>query len=262
MPEAESREKYTSAFIRSCWDFLTTKEQTDLSSMTMTMKEDINANICAFCKSDEFEYTSFERICIECGSVITLIHTDESGLTYSQQCDMDQQAYPYRRANHFQEWLIQFQGKETTIVPDEVFEKIRNQMKRQRIESTNDLNEKNIKQIMKTLRLNKYYEHIPQVLLRMNGKHPPRLTEATEEKMKIMFNEIQAPFDKAIREVAPTRKNFLSYSYVLRKFVELLELDDLIPHFPLLKSREKLTVQDKIWKHICGQMEWRFIPSV
>ena len=44
------------------------------------------------------------------------------------------------------------------------------------------------------------------------------------------------------------RKNFLSYAYVLHKFCQLLELDDLLPYFPLLKSREKLQQQDQIWE--------------
>ena len=58
------------------------------------------------------------------------------------------------------------------------------------------------------------------------------------------------------------RKNFLSYSYVLHKFCELLELDELLSHFPLLKSREKLQQQDKIWECICNDLKWQYIPSV
>ena len=56
-----------------------------------------------------------------------------------------------------------------------------------------------------------------------------------------MFKEIQVPFMKHCPE---NRKNFLSYSYVLHKFCELLELDYLLEYFPLLKSREKLQQQD------------------
>ena len=74
VPEAESREKYTSEFIRLCWDFLTAKEQKDLSSM-LTPVTNSNSR-CEFCKSDRFEYTSFERICKTCSSVITIIHND------------------------------------------------------------------------------------------------------------------------------------------------------------------------------------------
>ena len=55
------------------------------------------------------------------------------------------------------------------------------------------------------------------------------LIEETEEKLRVMFKEIQGPFAK----VCPKgRKNFLSYSYVLHKFAELLELDDFLMCFP------------------------------
>ena len=58
------------------------------------------------------------------------------------------------------------------------------------------------------------------------------------------------------------RKNFLSYSYVLHKFCELLELDELLSYFPLLKSREKLQQQDNIWEKICSSLKWQYIASI
>jgi hypothetical protein len=38
--------------------------------------------------------------------------------------------------------------------------------------------------------------------------------------------------------------------------------DGLLPYFPLLKSSEKLYAQDQIWKNICRELQWQFIPSV
>ena len=32
--------------------------------------------------------------------------------------------------------------------------------------------------------------------------------------------------------------------------------------FPLLKSREKLRSQDKIWEAICADLKWEFISSI
>jgi len=70
---------------------------------------------------------------------------------------------------------------------------------------------------------------------------------------------IQVPFVKHCPE---KRKNFLSYSYVLHKFVQLLGMHELTACFPLLKSRQKLYQQDTIWKKICKELEWPFIKSV
>ena len=68
-----------------------------------------------------------------------------------------------------------------------------------------------------------------------------------EEKLCIMFRDIQAPF---LKHCPKDRKNFLSYSYVLYKFFQILGLNEYLKYFPLLKSREKLYLQDQIWKKI------------
>ena len=82
------------------------------------------------------------------------------------------------------------------------------------------------------------------------------MSRELEDKLRLMFKEIQIPFAKACPS---DRKNFLNYNYIIHKFVELLELDDFIDCFPLLKSREKLYQQDQIWKKICDELQWEFI---
>jgi hypothetical protein len=113
--------------------------------------------------------------------------------------------------------------------------------------------------ILKRLKLNKYYEHIAHINLRINGQPAPVMTRATEEKLRSMFKEIQAPF---IKNCPSGRKNFLSYAFVLHKFCQLLGLDDFLHCFTLLKSREKLHHQDQIWEKICAELQWEFIKSV
>ena len=85
------------------------------------------------------------------------------------------------------------------------------------------------------------------------------MSRKTEEELRRMFKEIQVPFHKFCPE---NRKNFLSYSYVLHKFVQLLELDELAYLFPMLKSREKLKEQDNLWEKICNYLNWEYIPSI
>ena len=85
------------------------------------------------------------------------------------------------------------------------------------------------------------------------------MSRETEEELRRMFKEIQIPFHLYCPKA---RKNFLSYSYVLHKFVQLLELDEYLDCFLLLKSREKLHQQDLIWEKICNYLKWEFIPSV
>lgn len=74
-----------------------------------------------------------------------------------------------------------------------------------------------------------------------------------------MFDKIQEPFEK---HCPKERINFLSYSYVLHKFFQLLGFDEYVKCFPLLKSRQKLRIQDETWKKICYDCGWEYYPSV
>ena len=116
-----------------------------------------------------------------------------------------------------------------------------------------------MKTILKKLRLHQYYEHIPHIISKITGNLPPTINRETEERLKSMFRDIQMPF---ARHCPKQRINFLSYSYVLNKMCQLLELDDFIKCFPLLKSRDKLRLQDKIWEKICEDNKWEYIPSI
>ena len=167
--------------------------------------------------------------------------------------------YAYKRINHFNEWLAQFQAKESTDIPQEVFDQILVELKKERILDTRSLKQTKIREILKKLKLNKYYEHVPHIINRLNGQNAPVMSREIEEKLRYMFREIQPSFQKHCPE---GRNNFLSYSYVLYKFCELLELDEYLPCFPLLKNRDKLYVQDKIWQKICEELRWEFIRSI
>ena len=115
------------------------------------------------------------------------------------------------------------------------------------------------KSILKKLKLNDYYEHIPYIKSKITNKPAPTISREIENEFKKMFDLIQEPFEKYCPK---TRINFLSYSYVLHKFVELLDLHDLKKQFTLLKSRQKLQEQDRIWKLICEDLGWKYYPSV
>ena len=155
--------------------------------------------------------------------------------------------------------LCQFQGKESTDIPAEVYNKIILEIKKERITNMVNITPQKIRQFLKKLHLNKYYEHTSHIINRLNGISPPVINKDIENQLRRMFKDIQSPF---VKSCPKNRKNFLSYSYVLHKFVELLNMNELKEYFPLLKSREKLHQQDIIWKNICKILNWPFNKSI
>ena len=194
--------------------------------------------------------------CPECG-FHKLILMDSDKPSYKDP-PREVSYYAYKRINHFNEWLAQFQAKESTEIPEEVFEAIQTQIKKERLQASS-LNRTKIREILKKLKFNSYYEHVPHILSRLNGNTAPVMDRETEEKLRYLFREIQPSFQK---HCPSERSNFLSYSYVLYKLCELLELDDFLHCFPLLKNRDKLYAQDKIWEKICKDLQWEFIRSI
>jgi hypothetical protein len=165
--------------------------------------------------------------------------------------------YAYKRINHFKEILAQFQGKETTQIPIDVIENIKLQIKKERIELSQITNSKT-KEILKKLGYNKYYEHIPFIKDKL-GIKPPIMSPELEETLCNLFIELQSPYSKFCPD---DRVNFLNYYYTAYKLCELLGEEKYLPLFPLLKDREKRIEQDDIWKKICEELDWEFIPTI
>ena len=165
--------------------------------------------------------------------------------------------YAYKRINHFKEILAQFQGKETTQIPPDVIENIKMQIKKQRIELDQITNIKT-KEILKNLGYNKYYEHIPFIKDKL-GIKPPIMSPELEETLCNLFVELQAPYSKYCPD---DRVNFLNYYYTAYKLCELLGEEGYLDHFPMLKDPEKRMEQDEIWKKICLDLDWEYIPTI
>ena len=221
-------------------------------------KNETQSSICEKCGIEKMTHLSEGcMICTKCGE-ISYIVIDSDKPSYKDP-PQEISYFAYKRINHFNEWLAQFQAKETTDIPKELYDQILLEIKKERIENMRDLKQGKVREILKKLKQNKYYEHVPHIINKINGLPPPIMSRETEEELRRMFKEIQIPFQKFCPK---DRKNFLSYSYVLHKFVQLLDLDEYLECFILLKSREKLHQQDLIWEKICDYLKWEFIPSV
>ncbi len=214
---------------------------------------------CNNCGSTELErdHASSDDVCRECGTTF-YVQSEEVG--YREEQDIEKTiVYSYRRENHFNEWIAQFQAKESTNVPSDVIEKLRSEFKKQKIKDVSEITHAKVKEFLKKLGMSKYYEHIPYITSILNGIQPPAMPQALEDKLRIMFKHIEKAWEK---NKPADRKNFLSYSYTLYKMCELLGEDDYLPCFQLLKSKEKLYKQDQMWKSICKELQWEWIKTI
>ena len=91
------------------------------------------------------------------------------------------------------------------------------------------------------------------------GIKPPVFSPELEDTLCNLFVELQSPYSKYCPD---DRVNFLNYYYTAYKLCELLGEAQYLEHFPMLKDREKRIEQDSIWRKICEELDWEFIPTI
>lgn len=221
--------------------------------------------VCSKCNVNFTIDKSF-LVCPNCGICLQTVE-QAAELSYKELQDFDYRPqFTYDKMTHLDDWLRRFQAKENRSIPQEILDKVLLEANKERIQDLNTLTEDKIKRYLKKLNLNEYYDNVIGIINRINGRPPFTLTSEIEDKIKTMFQQIQDPYEK----FKPAgRKNFLSYSYTLHKFFQILGLHEFAKYFPLLKSIEKLRQQDDIFKKIVVFMsdkdpatKWLFYPSI
>ena len=219
----------------------------------------IAADICENCNKGELIPQDEEGILIcnnsKCGSFITYIIDSSKPTNKEPPNEVSYTAYI--RLNHFKEILSQFQAKETTQIPDEVIDAIRARIKKERITDLTHINYDKMRDILRKLGFNKYFEHI-QYINSILGIKPPIMSEDLHETLCVLFIEIQKPW--AIH--CPShRTNFFNYTYTLYQLCVLLDQTQYLPYICMLKDIDKQREQDQIWKKVCEDLDWEYIPS-
>jgi len=214
------------------------------------------SDVCSWCNRGELVAVESEGIlvCNKCSNF--MVYYVESDKPSYKEPPKEASFYAYRRINHFREILAQVQAKETTQIDDSIIVAIENQIHKERI-TLDQLSDAKAKEILKKLGYNKYYEHIPFIKEKL-GIKPPVMTPELEETLCNLFMETQGPY---ARFCPDERVNFLNYYYTVYKLCELLGQTQYLPYFPMLKDRDKRIEQDEIWKKICKELNWEFIPT-
>jgi hypothetical protein len=220
----------------------------------------IPSDVCESCRAGELIPQDEEGILIcnnnKCGKFITYIIDNAKPTNKEPPNEVSYTAYI--RLNHFKEILSQFQAKETTQIPEEVITAIRNRIKKERIKNIKELNYDKMREILRKLGLNKYFEHI-QYINSIFGIKPPIMNEELHETLCVLFIEIQQPW--AIH-CPINRTNFFNYTYTLYQLCVLLGQTQYLPYIPLMKDRTKQLEQDMIWKKVCEDLDWEFCGTI
>jgi hypothetical protein len=180
------------------------------------------------------------RVCNDCDvSVSVILDTDR------QHARDGRTAFVFKRTSHLIEWLNASSGRENTVIPPEVFGNILVELKKRKITNLATVSLSQIRAILKKL-TQQVLRHTSFIMSQLNGKPTKPFDHALEESIKKMFVQIQAPF-----VVCTTRSQEFPIQLRPPQVLRAARARRVLDHFPLLKSRDKLHVQDKIWRNIC-----------
>lgn len=190
-------------------------------------------------------YKDGHEVCTECGCV-------QANSIYENCADCPILCCSnYKRLHHFHERISQLLLQETPIPHDE-FAQIEVRLAKEPV-----LNKAVIRQVLRSLKMQKYIEKWLQIIYRLTGMKPPPLTTNICHKLDTLFTSIQEPF---MRHKPKDRKNFLNYNYVFHRFFQMLGVPQFSMFFPMIKSKSKLQSLDDTWSLICSDLKWDYEP--
>ena len=183
-------------------------------------------------------------VCTSCGETEYIL---TNLATYSDK-PYFKKFIPYIKINYLKERLKHIQSKEAKTIPESIILLIKANL------SSEQCTIKQIRNIMKQHKLQKYYKNMHQIYCAVTGSQPIRISQKTEQQIIHMFKQIEPIYIK----LCPNRGKFLKYSYVLNKLFHILNMSDVASHFPLLKNKRQLSQHDSIFRQICEQLHWEF----
>lgn len=200
---------------------------------------------CTSCNSARLvtSYAQGDYVCYDCALVQEVGIFQNAPLSHRPSSN-------YKRIHHWHERISQMQLNESAI-PAHEFCQIAAAI---RDAGYTKLNKPVIRQVLRTLKLQKYIEKWLQIIWAMTGLRPPLLTAKQIARLDVLFVAMQVPFTYFKPEL---RKNFLNYNYVFNRLLQMLNLHDMCKYFPLIKSKSKLAMLDTVWCEICDYHGWK-----
>lgn len=234
----------------------------------------IDHDMCEICKVPMvYNPVSSKLVCQNCFREIDDVEATITSIGYNDQTEKS--TYTYQRMNHFNNWLSKLFDNYNITIPQEVVKTVVKHyymnckrigvMNREHIiNRIKEITEEEVLHILKSLtkagftQYKQYTIHSSKIVAMITGKEIHLVTVEQKEELRNMFMRCQEPYFK--KYSLGVRHNFLHYGYTLYKFCQIKGWNHLLPMFPLLKGFDKIDQHETIFKQLCADLNWPFIP--
>lgn len=219
------------------------KKQDDMDDF---FKSSTVSNICNECHKGNMLLMENEsvNICNNCGYQkfeLYIKHTDTEPFK-----EIHTDYICYKKLTHFKEIISQFQGlRQEFKFPPKLIELLNHS----EFKTYEDL-----RIILKDNKYSKLYEMIPTLLNKYNIKQP-LFTFDENEKICNLFNQLVSVY---VKVVSSERNNFLNYTYVLYKILQILNMKHYLCYFPKFKNNQKMQENEYLFLKMCKYLNIEF----
>ena len=189
-------------------------------------------------------------VCIECGLVSTINNYSVEDARFEiciRQTFTKVSVRFYERKNHFTSLIYQLLGISNLHMPENV---LKIGKKAKTVEEVRDMLKKN--------GLSQYIPSAPRIL---ESGNPDKFectysTRRIIEKLLRMFLSVERAWDRLKSKLAPKRKSFLNYNFVLRKLCDRIGQSAMCRDLKSLKSAQVEKNMNFYWKEIEKFLKW------
>jgi hypothetical protein len=213
------------------------------------------------------------EICQNCGyqkesSYKSMNYKDLSRVNLSNK-------YMYERRIHFKDCINQFQGKQNSVIDEQVYKDIIKQLElHSLLNDTSDcstsqeikikrferVTREHILMFLKETGHSKHYEDVVLIYHKITGKKVPDISHL-EVKLMEDFDLVSATYDKLFKFAGKLeRKSFINTQYVLFQLLRRHKYPCNTKDFNMLKTLDRKSFHDGIVKTIFEHIGLNFVP--
>ena len=206
-------------------------------------------------------------ICLNCGSEIFMIFKSARSYEDLERINLSKK-YTYNRRVHFRDCINQYQGKQNTTIPDEVFKKLTEEFRVHHLlvddntVSNNirfqNITKEHIYMFLKDLSYTKHYENVNLIHYKLTGIEPDNISHL-EELLLYDFDLLTKAYDTLFKPKQDSvRKNFINIQFVLYKLLKKHNHPCKRSDFTSLKTTQIQFTHNDLCKRCFNFLGWDF----
>lgn len=216
---------------------------------------------CKHCKQQNAYVINNDNVCAceHCGTEQDMLLT-----TFSYR-DAERvnvySKYQYDRRVHFRECINQFQGKQSSTIKQDIYDRLHDQIRLHGLVPAN-VSKRHILLLLKEIGSACHYEDLNLIHHNITGTPLPDISHL-EDMLIADFDKLSRLYDdEYIKTRRIERKNFINIQYVLFQLLRRHKYPCSHTDFSFLKTIERKEFHDDICSHLFRLLGWNFQPII